>query len=362
MRMLDRYVLTTFLKVFFGTLITFVALAMVLDFFGRFGELLDKKRVQGTFAEEYSMLELIFHFYVAYLPFMIKEVMPFITVSSGLFTVTLMLKGNEVAPVVGAGVSVRRPFLPVFACGLVISAAHFAFEEYAVPALNKKQIALKRFFSGDRKQGVYRLVHLRDGHGTVTRAEWFSFNDRSLHTVAIQRPWKDNSFELWSAEVLMPDGDRWTAPKGVTIAPPGVEAVPRRLPDNASVDFGVTPAEVEALASRKGTMEVSYTQLLSLARKFPNRRHLRVALYKQFARPFTSFVMLLVGVPILLSWGRSYFLGGAIAFGLSAGFYFFDIFFTSLGDRGDLPAVFAAYYPLAFLFSIAVARLAVVPT
>ena len=47
---------------------------------------------------------------------------------------------------------------------------------------------------------------------------------------------------------------------------------------------------------------------------------------------------------------------------MSLAYYCMDIFFTSLGDRGDLPAVFAAYFPLALLFSLGVARLATVPT
>jgi lipopolysaccharide export LptBFGC system permease protein LptF len=87
-----------------------------------------------------------------------------------------------------------------------------------------------------------------------------------------------------------------------------------------------------------------------------------VALHKQVARPFASFAMLLVGVPVLLSVGRSYFAGGAIAFALSAGYYFLDVLFTSLGDRGDLPALFGAYVPIALLLSLGVAKAATVPT
>mgnify|MGYP002622827386 CR=1 FL=1 len=73
-------------------------------------------------------------------------------------------------------------------------------------------------------------------------------------------------------------------------------------------------------------------------------------------------MLLLCGVPILIGAGRSHFLGVAIAFGLSAAYYFLDIFFTSLGDRGDLPALFAAWFPLAALLSLGLARLVTVPT
>jgi lipopolysaccharide export system permease protein len=87
-----------------------------------------------------------------------------------------------------------------------------------------------------------------------------------------------------------------------------------------------------------------------------------VALHKQVSRPFASFAMLLVGIPLLLSAGRAYFAGGALAFGLSMAYYFLDILFTSLGDRGDLPPLLAAYSPLALLLSLGVARLSTVTT
>ena len=40
--------------------------------------------------------------------------------------------------------------------------------------------------------------------------------------------------------------------------------------------------------------------------------------------------------------------GAIVAFGVSASFYFIDIFLTSLGNRGDIPAVLAVWFPIAF--------------
>jgi lipopolysaccharide export system permease protein len=362
MRLLDRYVFLTFLKVFAGSLLAFSVAVVALDFFGRLSFFFDARKVEGTFAEDYSSARLIVHFYLAYLPFLLKDVLPFVTVVAGLFTVTHMLKSNEVAPVVAAGTSVRRLFLPLFLCGLLVSLGHIAFQELVVPALSKEQIALKRFFAGDRANATDELPHLRDGRGTVTRAGLYGFADGSLSSVTVQRPWEQGGFEIWKAPRLEPDGAAWTAPEGVQIQPMGVERLPRDLPPGARVDIGVTPDEVSALASKKGTSELSLSRLRALSEKFPGRRHLRVALHKQLARPFSSFAMLLVGVPILLSVGRSYFAGGALAFVLSAAYYFLDIFFTSLGDRGDIPALLGAYVPLALLLSLGTARVATVPT
>jgi lipopolysaccharide export system permease protein len=361
MRLLDRYILRIFLKVFLVALLAFAVVVVSIDFFGRYAYFVDARRVDGTFAEEYSTLRLIALFYAAYLPFLLQQVLPFVTVSAGLFTVAHLLHGNEVAPVIAAGTSARRLLLPVFVAGLLVSLGHVGFQQFLVPELSRQQLALKRFFSSEQT-GVDDPAHLRDGKGTVTRAQWYGFDDGALTGVVVQRPWDRGGFEIWKAPRLEPRGEGWVAPEGVEIQPPGVDALPRRLPAGAPVDLGVTPDDVDALATKRGTAALSLSQLKGLSERFPGRRNLKVALHKQIARPFASFAMLLVGVPLLLSAGRAYFVGGALAFGLSMAYYFMDISFTSLGDRGDVPPHLAAYLPLALLLSLGAARMSTVPT
>ncbi|MHC4958344.1 MAG: LptF/LptG family permease [Planctomycetota bacterium] len=362
MRLLDRYVGWNFARALFWAVLVFSASGVILDYFSRSQYFGDTQRVAGTFAEDYSTFHRIVMFYAAYLPFILKQVLPFIAVAAALLTVNKMLRDNEVIPVVAAGVSGRRLFLPLFVGGLLVSLGHLAFDEFLVPKLNRKQIALKRFFAADRKTGVTDLAHLRDGKGTVTRAGSYSFADQSLRDVEIHRPWTDAGFERWTAPRLEPDGEVWIAPQGATVHPADILSATRRLPAGTRIDFGVSADDVEALASKQGTSEIAFSQLKRLVDKFPDRRNLRVALYKQLTRPLSTFVMLLVGVPMLVGAGRRRFVGLGLTLGLCGGFYLLDIFFTSLGDRGDLPPLLAAMLPLALLFGMGVARLATLRT
>jgi lipopolysaccharide export system permease protein len=360
LRLLDRYVTVGFLKVFAGALLLVSISGVTLDYVSRIGHFQESGVLEGTFAEEYSRLEIVLRFYAAYLPFLIKEVLPFVTVAAALFTLANMLRHNEVLPVVAAGGSARRLFLPLVVAALLVSFGHLAFQELVVPTLNREQIALKHLFRGDRRQRLKHLPHLRDGEGTVTCADSFSFVDGSLAGVVIQRPWGPAGFERWTAPMLLPAkadeaGTDWIATEGVTVYPAEATALPRQLPPGTHVDIGISWDEVDALASKYGTTELSLSQLDKLVDKFPYRRNLRVALHKQVSRPLTSFVMVLLGIPILLKTGRSLWVGGGIAFGLAASYYLLDIFFSSLGDRGDLSAVLAAYLPIAILFSLGVA-------
>ncbi len=362
MKLLDRYVVRTYVVVFLMSMVVFSIAIVTLDFFARLSSFTDGRTIEGEFAEGYSRFEIIFYFYVAYLPYILKEMLSFISVAAGMFTVTYMLRNNEVQPVLAAGISARRLFLPVFICGFLVSMGHIAFQELVVPSLNREHIALKRQLAGDKRPEVLNVPHLRDGHGTVARAGSYSFADQSLTDVVIARPWTEIGFETWFIDRLEPDGDKWRAATPVHVQPAGIGTVGIRLEPGVAVDFGVSPADVEALASEHGIAELSLRQLKRLADKFPDRRNLQVAVHRQIARPLASFVLLLLGIPLLLTVGRSLMAGAVVAFSVSASFYVLDIFLTSVGNRGDLSPVLAVWLPVALFFSAGISRIATMRT
>lgn len=362
MKLLDRYVTRTFFTVFVLTLVVFSISIVTLDFFGRIQSFVSDDALDSTVTQGHSRFKVIVLFYLAYLPYVLKDLLSFISVAAGMFTVTYMIKNNELQPVLAAGTSARRLFLPIFVCGFVVSVGHIAFQELVVPSLNREHIALKRMFAGDRSQEIDNVPHIRDGKGTVTRASTYNFTDQSLTGVIVFRPWTEAGFAVWFVDRLEPDGDTWRADSPIFIQPAGVATVGETLDTGTTVDIGVTPGEVEAIASKEGTSELSLRQLQALQRKYPDRRSLSVAVHRQLARPLASFVLLLLGVPMLLATGRSLVAGAIVAFGVSASFYFIDIFLTSLGNRGDIPAVLAVWFPIVFYLSLGLARLFTVRT
>lgn len=359
MNTLDRYIFRTFLKSFVGGLVVFSIMIVVIDFFSRLSTFTQTAgRTAGTAAEEYTGIEAVLRFYLIYLPFLLKEILPFVTATAGLFTLATLQRSNEVMPALAAGISGRRLFLPVFVAGAAIAFGHLLFQEYVVPSLTREQIALKRLFFGERKEAIAGIPHLRDGRGNVVRVGSYRFRDQRLGEVVIQRPWRAEGFETWTARSLVPRGGAWEAPDGVSVQPAAAGSAPEMLPPGSVVDFGVTASDVEALVSKQGTEELSLAQIRALSRKFPARASLEVTLHKQISRPLSNLILLMVGIPVMLLVGRSLFLGAALAFFLSGTYFFTDIFYTSLGGRGDLPPVVAAWLPNAFFGALGVALLA----
>ena len=365
---LDRYILRTYVVSLGGAIVVFSISTVVLDFFGRLGRFAHNDTV-GTTAEGMSRLEIFVVFYLSYLPFLLKLLIPFIALGSAAFVVAAHLKANEVVAAKAAGISARRLWLPVLLGGLALSAGLLLFQEFVVPSLNREHHNVRRLFEGTKADVVRRLPHFRDGHGSVMVAGAYRFSDRKLFNVVVLWPWKEDGFEAWIAPELHASGNSWVAPRGVRVSPQapggrpaGAEQPIRDLPAGTEVPFSVGTFEIEALVAKRGTAELSIGQLDHLRRKFPDRRSLQVAYHKEISHPFSAFALTLVGVGFFLAVRGSFYAKALVVLLLGGVYFFFEIFCTSLGARGDLPPVLAAYLPLSVYLSLGVARWWTLPT
>jgi len=355
-RLLDRYVFKLYGVSFFAALLAFSSGLVALDFFARMQQFLDTERLDAVKAEG-GWFVVVLKFYAAYLPYLLKELMPFVTTSAALVTILILQRANEVQPVLAAGVSARRLFAPILLSAFAVSLGLLGFQEFVVPTLNPKIVRIKRLFSGNRDLEIKDVPHLRDGKGTVVRAARYRlFNPTGLKRVVIMRPWEEEGFESWLIEFLEPDGDGWRATNGGQIMPADQTKPVRQLAKGARVEFGVTPQEVEVLISRQGTAESSFRQLKALADKFPDRRSLQVALHRQVAQPLSCFALVLLAIPLLLRAGGSVARGGGRVFLASGALFVMTVFCNILGDRGDLSPLLAAYLPVTFFLCLGLAR------
>src|SRR3954470_18379258 len=73
---------------------------------------------------------LIVRYYLLDIPFLFLQVGPFVTLVASLFTVSKMLKHNEVVASLGAGVSAHRLLAPIVVLGLLAGACMFQLREW----------------------------------------------------------------------------------------------------------------------------------------------------------------------------------------------------------------------------------------
>ncbi|MCH2585880.1 MAG: LptF/LptG family permease, partial [Planctomycetes bacterium] len=138
---LDLYILRIFLGVYVVNLLSFCLIFVLIDLV----ENLDNfNRQSGSLGELFS---LMLRYYSINLPIVFCQVLgPIVCLTSGLFTITLLQRSNELIPVLANGRSYRRLFLPVLLAAGVISVGTYLVQDFWIPGTREafREMASKR--------------------------------------------------------------------------------------------------------------------------------------------------------------------------------------------------------------------------
>ena len=135
MKILDRYVLATFLKNYLISLMVLIGMYIVLDMVLNFHDLMDIRgeNAANADAEWYDTIYRIgdYYFYRAFLIFVyLSGIVP---VVAAAFTLMRLSRFNELTAVLAAGVPMLRVALPVVIGGIVLNGLLIADQELFIP-------------------------------------------------------------------------------------------------------------------------------------------------------------------------------------------------------------------------------------
>ncbi len=340
MRVLDRYLLREFLKIFTLSLLAFVTLYLIVDIF----ELID------DVFEHHLPFFVAIRFFIYKIPFIVNQISPIAVLMSTLLTVGMLSRHQELTAVKAGGVSIIRCARPLFLCGLVISVLNIFVNEAIVPIANRENSAIKReWFDGQQKGGpgrgplwfresnvIYSIEHLdrerRDVRGfTMYRLEGAFVPVSQLH--ADELVWMDNQWRVTTGVMRSFAGEGGITTEVVRDKPLTLLGGPEEI------GRGVFNPE-----------EMSYGAL----RRFISRLRVegygahryRVDLHSKVAFPFVNLVMVLIGIPFAVSGERRGGMALSVTVTVLIGFSYWIISATniSLGHSGVVPPVVAAWF------------------
>ena len=84
----------------------------------------------------------IVRYYLLNIPFLYMQSAPFVTLTAALFTLSRLLKHNEVSAALSAGVSSHRVLMPIFLGAFGVAAAIFALREWAATNIAASRAAM----------------------------------------------------------------------------------------------------------------------------------------------------------------------------------------------------------------------------
>ena len=350
MKIISRYLYKEFFIFFFISLITFLLIYLVIEFFGKI----------DNFFEAHVPLKVAFSFFIYKIPFVLQQIIPVSVLISVILTLGIMNKHNEILAIKNCGINLFSLFYSLIVISIFIGVSSFFLSESIVPITSsvanniwKSQVEKKD------PQGTYKLSHLwYRGKDSIYQIRSYDSRNNIIEGLSIF--FFDNNFKLrkridarkarWITGIwylndgliqkIKPDGSRKTVRfRNHTI----------QLPEN--------PRVFER--SMKAPEEMSFWELRKYTGKIREEGYdstrSQVEFHNKIAFPFISLVLTLVGIPLGLRKKK-----GGIPFGITIGIGISFLYLLtfglsrSLALSGVLPPVLGAWLAnlLFLLFGI----------
>ncbi|MBN1442409.1 MAG: LptF/LptG family permease [Planctomycetes bacterium] len=366
-RTLDLYIVRRFLALYAGNLVCFNVVYVAIDAFENLEKFLERTE---TFRE---FLSLSIRYYIAVLPVVFCQLLgPVIALTSGLFSVTLLHRANELVPMLANGRSFTRIFLPILLAGACISLGTFALQELWIP-LNVETI---REVSGKRS-GRMLLENQKfadDKHGILIVMKRYDILERQAEGITViptervgqsALPRRELYVHASSMRWMQPEisGEPYWLMRGARVqeyrytpreeyvekelVPPPFEGPAGTVPPlyeslpEYPLETSMIPEDIEASHE-----DVVYMRLGELRRKMQESADRRwvVKYFSRFSTPLGALVLLLVGLPVITYYGsRNVFFGALVSAVIATGFFVLSSFAADMGLRGFLNASVGAW-------------------
>jgi LPS export ABC transporter permease LptG/LPS export ABC transporter permease LptF len=349
--LLDDYVMREYATNFALVLFSFSTLFLIFTFFELIGAIFRNR----------TPLIVVGEYLINLIPYILYNVTPLCALVAVLVTFGTLSRTSELTAMKSSGVSLYRIITPVLFVTLIISAGLFTFDEFYLPAANRRQEALlsiikdkpaqtfsrpdRKWISGQTNNAgeparifYYQYFNAEaDKFANLTVFEFdpatFTLQRRIFAASAIWDP-QVNNWVLENGWQRTFSGDTISSYKPFTVAAfPEIKEQP-------------TYFKKEYIPSQ----EMSYNELshyiADLRQSGSDTKRLNVQLDKKIAYPLITLVMAILAIPFALSMGKKGGLVGiATAIGLAITYWVVALIFESLGNVNTLPAILAAWTP-----------------
>jgi lipopolysaccharide export system permease protein len=140
-KILDRYLLTVFVKNYLISFMSLIGLYIALDMVFNFDSLVEPPRSAATMSlTAPRVMADIAAYYVYQTPLIFAYLSGIIAVVGAAFTLMRMSRFNELTAILAAGVSLRRVALPIVLAGVALNGLLLADQELLIPAILPKLI------------------------------------------------------------------------------------------------------------------------------------------------------------------------------------------------------------------------------
>jgi lipopolysaccharide export system permease protein len=340
-RILQGYVAREFLKLSSLSLVTFVSLFVVVDFF---------EKIDRLVRAELGAWDIL-RYLALKLPFALGQVLPAAVLLGVMLTWGLMSRSHETMAIRTSGLDILRLTRPLLALGLGVTFLLLALNLYVIPwsqgrldVFWQTQVEKKPphdlhnlehfWYKGD--QAIYNILTFRKDIQTLEGVKIYLF-DRKFHLV-----------QLIAAARAQWQGDHWRFYQGLIQTFDHEGTVLAEKFQQRDIVLTERPEDFGDL--EKKVTEMDQTELRRyvehLERDGYKSTPYRVELYGRFSLSLTPVILLFMGLGLALRHGESHITSMVAAgLGLMFAYWLFYGFCASFGQAGRWPVFLAVLTP-----------------
>ena len=351
MRILEKYVLKSFITAFLFCIVLLIVLGIIGDILGFLDDIF-KKSIPLTSI-------LAFYFYLA--PFAFVNMVPFACLLSSVYVFNTLSKNHEVTAVITSGLSLWKLLRPVLLVTFMLCLATFIVNDRFVPSTMEKANRIRQEeLEKEKDKSDFKIQDIAVyGKGDqIIFARSYDPATKILENVIIHKQGKEHLV----TEKISARSVKWRAegywlgeevivfkvtPDGTFSGNPEVFRRRKLFIGEAPEDFGKNQWDPRFM---------SYEQLRKYLKAFSvgsssTIRRLLVDLNYKLAFPFTALVTVLVGVPFSIETGRASALIGMVR-GIGVAMLYLPVMAVSLAlGKGGVLSPFVAAWLSNILFA-----------
>jgi lipopolysaccharide export system permease protein len=341
--MLKMYVLKTFLRSYFLTVMGLIGIFLIVDFFERADEFLSRGAP--------TIDILAYYFYK--IPFVFFFMGPQAVLLATVIALATMARHNEFTAMKSCGIGVTGITLPIVGAALGIALLVVASNGYIAPITSKKMNHI--FLSKVRKSDTYNKIlnekiWLTAKDNTIWNINHYDPEQKLMTGVSLLQTDPDLFIrQRIDADWVVWDGKQWEFQDGYfrTFNEKGLEST--EFFEKMIFPVQEKPKDFLKRETRKEEMSIRdlYREIQKQSNEGKDTDPKWVELHQKISYPFISIVMALLAIPLSLRSSRRGGVLFCIAVNLGMGFAFSFIYAMgiSLGLGGTFSPALAAWGP-----------------
>lgn len=341
MKILDRYIVSKFLKTFLFVVVLLNIVVCVIDY---------TEKADDFLANEVAFSTVISDYYLNYFLFMANQLSPIAIFVAVVFITAKMSSHSEIIAMLSAGVSFKRLILPYLGGALFVAIIIFGLVGWVIPNASKEKVAFEveylksPFFFDDRN------IHLRVSDSSYMYMQSFNNRINTGYRFALER-FEDNRLaeKLWADKIEWDSASQsWKIPKYRLHTFNGDKETMRDGSDLDTV-FNVTPEYFQSKYKLNETMTLPELNNYIAMEKKRGMTQIDMYLYEKYERyayPFAILILTFMGVIVSARKSRQG-AGFQIAIGMffASAYVLFVVITRTAAAKGSMDPMIAAWLP-----------------